>query len=219
MALLASEVVETSESVDAVVIWLHGLGASGDDFVPIVPELRLPSSMGVRFIFPHAPELPVTINGGMSMPAWYDIISLGLEREVDTDQILISALAIKHIIEDQIRQGIASDRIVIAGFSQGGAVAYEAALTFDQPLAGLIAMSTYFATYKTIEKSTDNQNLPVFISHGLQDAVVSEVLGGNAQKILETMGYQPVYQTYSMEHSVHPQQIADISAFIQTVLK
>jgi len=150
MDYLPCEIIETRANPDSAVIWLHGLGADGHDFVPIVPELQLPDSMGVRFVFPHAPSIPITINGGMVMPAWYDIMAMSMEREIDTQQIMASADAVVALIEREIAQGIGSDRIVLAGFSQGGAVCYQAALAYNKPLAGLMAMSTYFATHKTI---------------------------------------------------------------------
>lgn len=218
MNYLPCEIVNTGAKQDAAVIWLHGLGASGHDFVPIVPELRLPADLGVRFIFPNAPSIPVTINGGVVMPAWYDILAMSLEREIDEKQIMSSSAAIKALIEREIKAGIASERIVLAGFSQGGAVVYQTALSYDKPLAGLMTMSTYFATHKTIEFNAANKNIPIFISHGTQDMMVPEVLGSAAKEITTGMGLQPVYKTYPMEHSVHPQQVVDIAQWLQARL-
>lgn len=218
MNYLKCEILETATDVDAAVIWLHGLGASGHDFVPIVPELKLPTDMAIRFVFPHAPAIPITINGGMVMPAWYDILAMSMEREIDNEQILVSSAAIKALIEREIDRGISSERIVLAGFSQGGAVCYQTALTYDKPLAGLIAMSTYFATHKTLQPSEINRHLPIHLFHGSQDQMVPEAMGKYALAILEEMGYKPEYKTYPMEHAVHPREISDISTFLQKVL-
>jgi phospholipase/carboxylesterase len=218
MKPLRFEVIETHTEPDAAVIWLHGLGADGHDFVPIVPELRLPTSVRLRFIFPHAPHLPVTINGGMVMSAWYDIFELSIDRKIDTDQIMASAQAVKALVDAQIEAGIDSDRIILAGFSQGGAVAYQVALSYEQPLGGLMAMSTYFATEKTIDYHPANTKLPIHIFHGTQDNVVPQSLGAAAHSSLQNKGYTPSYKTYPMAHSVHPQQVKDISQWLQTVL-
>ena len=206
---------ETSPAPTASVIWLHGLGADGNDFRPIVSELELPETLGIRFIFPHAPSIPVTINNGYVMPAWYDILEMNIDRKVDVKQLEASADAITQLIDREIERGIASERIVIAGFSQGGAVAYQAALSYPKPLAGLLAMSTYFATAETIERHDANNQLPIRIFHGTADGVVPEALGQKAGKILTEMGYAPKYMTYPMEHSVNLQEINDISAYLQ----
>jgi phospholipase/carboxylesterase len=218
MQYLPCEIVETQDNCDAAVIWLHGLGANGHDFVPIIPELHLPDSLGVRFVFPHAPSIPITINGGMVMPGWYDILAMSLEREIDLDQIMASSEAIRLLIEREIANGIASDRIVLAGFSQGGAVCYQTALSYDKPLAGLMTMSTYFATTKTIQPNAANQQLPIHIFHGSQDQMVPEAMGKHALAALQALDYQPEYKTYPVEHAVHPREIADISTWLQKVL-
>ncbi|CAH0991776.1 Carboxylesterase 2 [Sinobacterium norvegicum] len=218
MQYLPCEIVETQKECDAAVIWLHGLGANGHDFVPIIPQLQLPDSLGVRFIFPHAPSIPITINGGMVMPAWYDILAMSLEREIDLDQIMASSEAVRLLIEREIAKGIPSNRIVLAGFSQGGAVCYQAALSYDKPLAGLMTMSTYFATTKTIQPNPANQQLPIHIFHGSQDQMVPEAMGKHALAALKELGYQAQYKTYPVEHAVHPREIADISIWLQQVL-
>lgn len=215
---LPCEIIETQANIDSSVIWLHGLGANGHDFVPIVPELQLPSSMGVRFVFPHAPSIPVTINGGMVMPAWYDILSMSMEREIDTDQIMVSAAAVVTLIEKEMDRGVPSDRIVLAGFSQGGAVVYQAALSYSKPLAGLMAMSTYFATHKTIELNAANSALPIHLFHGSYDPVVQESMGKHALEALRSFGFAPTYKAYPMEHSVHPEEVKDISIWLQSIL-
>ncbi len=218
MSFLPCEIVETGPNVTATVIWLHGLGASGHDFVPIVPELQLPANLGVRFIFPHAPSIPITVNGGMIMPGWYDILAMNIEREIDTRHILASADAITALIEREITQGIPSERIVLAGFSQGGAVAYQTALCYKKPLAGLMALSTYFATYKTIVPSTANKSIPIHVFHGTEDSMVPVILAKQALDILAILGHKPDYKTYTMEHEVSMEEIRDISSWLQKVL-
>jgi len=210
--------IEAGENPTASVIWLHGLGASGDDFVPVVPELHLPDGLGVRFIFPHAPSIPVTINGGLVMPAWYDILEMDMERKVDVTQLMSSAEAVTKLIDLEIKRGIDSHRIVLAGFSQGGAVAYQVALTYPKPLAGLLALSTYFMTADTIRPSDENRKIPIQLMHGAQDPVVPEKMGRKAEQALGAMGYQPEYKSYPMEHQVCHEQIADISQWLQRVL-
>ncbi len=208
--------VETQANPTASVIWLHGLGASGNDFEPVVPEMHLP--MGVRFIFPHAPNRTVTVNGGMVMPAWYDIISINIDRVIDTEQIMESAQQIGELIEQEISRGIPSERIFIAGFSQGGAVAYEAALSYPKPLGGVIALSTYFATHKTIAWHDANRNTPLFIGHGTYDNVVIETLGQQAVELLQGEDYSVEYATYPILHSVCMEEITDISTWLQKQL-
>ena len=210
--------LETGDNPNATVIWLHGLGASGHDFVPVVPELKLPEGLPVRFIFPHAPEIPVTINGGYVMPAWYDILEMAIDRKVDTDQLMVSASAVAALVDREIERGIDSRRIVLAGFSQGGAVAYQVALIYPQPLAGLLALSTYFMTADSIQTSDANRRIPVQLMHGSYDSVVPEQLGRKAEQALQAMGYQTDFKSYPMEHQVCLEQIADISEWLQQVL-
>lgn len=218
MPLLPCVELEPAKPADASVIWLHGLGASGWDFEPIVPALELPEAMAVRFVFPHAPEIPVTINGGMVMPAWYDILAMDIERVVDEPQLRASAEAVAALIEREIARGVDSRRILLAGFSQGGAVAYHAALGFHLPLGGLLALSTYFATHRTLQPHPANRGLPILIQHGSYDSMVPEALGRQARALLEGMGYRPGYACYAMDHEVCGEQVADISAWIQARL-
>ncbi|MDR5867426.1 alpha/beta hydrolase [Halomonas koreensis] len=199
---------------DACVFILHGLGADGHDFEPLVPALGLPDSLAVRFILPHAPRLPVTINGGMVMPAWYDIKEMSLDRRVDEAQLKASAERIQGLVREQIELGIPAERIILAGFSQGGAVAYEAALTFPHRLGGLLAMSTYLATADSLEPAEANRDLPVEIHHGHLDPVVPEALGQAARGRLEALGYPVRYRQYPMAHAVCPQQVADIGRWL-----
>ena len=207
--------IETGESPTAAVIWLHGLGASGHDFEPVVPELGLPEDTAVRFIFPHAPNLPVTINGGMSMPAWYDIKAMDIDRVVDTEQLRASTDAVAKLVEQQKHKGIPPERIIIAGFSQGGAVAYELGLSYPERFGGVLALSTYFATADTVQRSEANADVPISVYHGTFDPMVPESLGVRSVETLKEMGYDPSYQTFPMEHSVCLEEIQDIGRFIR----
>ncbi len=213
MTLLPAVELNTGAEPDAAVIWLHGLGADGNDFAPIVPELQLPGELQVRFIFPHAPAIPVTVNGGFVMPAWFDILEMEIDRRVDSQQLISSAEKIRLFVNREIERGIDSRRILLAGFSQGGAVAYHLSLTHDKPLGGLLAMSTYFATSDHIEVSEANRELPISVQHGTFDPVVPEALGQKAAAVLKEWGYTVSYRNYPMEHSVCPQQIGHIGAW------
>lgn len=219
MTLLPAIEMETRPQPDSAVIWLHGLGADGNDFAPIVEQLRLPASAAIRFIFPHAPTMPVTVNGGFVMPAWYDILEMQIDRKVDQPGLLASVKAIGGFIDRELARGIAGKRLVIAGFSQGGAVAYHLALSHATPLGGLLAMSTYLATADILSYSPANKEIPIKIQHGTHDPIVPEALGRQAAARLTREGYQVSYQSYPMEHSVCPAQINDISQWLQTVLK
>jgi len=218
MSYLPCVEVKPRTPADAAVIWLHGLGADGHDFVPIVPELSLPDSAAIRFVFPHAPSMPVTINNGMVMPAWYDILDMSIEKKLDEDQLLASAEKIRVLIDREIERGIDSSRIVIVGFSQGGAVAYQTALTYPEPLAGLLAMSTYFATCESISPRQENKGLPIQIYHGTMDPVVPEPLGKIAYGRLKEKGYNANYKTYPMQHGVCAEEVMDVSKWIRKIL-
>ncbi|PNK61727.1 alpha/beta hydrolase [Psychrobacter sp. FDAARGOS_221] len=207
-----------NKAIDKAVIWLHGLGASGHDFEPVVPELGLNSELAVRFVFPHAPRIPVTINGGMVMPAWYDILEMSLERKVDVEQIQKSAAAINDLIQREVDRGVSPDNIVIAGFSQGGAIAYQVALTHPQKLAGLLTLSTYLAIDDSANFSDANKTLPVKIDHGTQDPVVPVQLGQRATESLKQLGYDVDFTTYPMAHQVCMPQIKSIGNWLNTVL-
>ena len=214
MAKLDALQIDTGPEPKHTVIWLHGLGASGHDFASVVPEFVFSKETPVRFIFPHAPELPVTINGGMVMPAWYDILAMDIDRKVDTQQLRKSSDLVAKFIEQEIARGVASENIIIGGFSQGGAVAYELALSYPKRLGGLFALSTYFATADSINLSEVNHNLPIFVAHGSFDPVVAETLGQAAVKRLQEMGYQPEYQSYGMEHSLCLEEVRDMDTFL-----
>ena len=219
---------ETAEAVvlaphapaNAAVIWLHGLGADGYDFVPIVDELQLPVAIAARFIFPHARPRPVTINNGFVMRAWYDIKGFGPERTEDESGIRESEAVVRGLIESEVASGIATTRIVIAGFSQGGAIALHTALRYPQRLGGIMALSTYLALREKVaqEASPANRDVPILMCHGLQDGVVPPALGTASRDALLSLGYQVRWQTYSMQHSVCAQEVADIAQWLQQVL-
>lgn len=211
--------IDTSDKVTAAVIWLHGLGSDGHDFASLVPELRLPENVGLRFIFPHAPSMPITINGGYVMPAWYDILEMNLERKIDESQLLASAAAVQALIEREIARGVKSERIILAGFSQGGAVVYQAGLSFNQPLAGILVMSSYLATYASLQVHPANQLTPILIQHGSEDSVVNEILGQRAFRFLKDHGCRVDYESYVMEHILCIAQIEVIAHWIQSVLE
>jgi len=214
MTTLNTLQIETGDNPRITVIWLHGLGANGHDFEPVVPEFRFSREQPARFVFPHAPELPVTINGGMVMPAWYDILAMDINRKVDAEQLRVSAGLVAQLIEEETARGIPSENIIIGGFSQGGAVAYELALSYPKPLGGLFALSTYFATADTIGLSDANRNLPVFIAHGSYDPIVPEALGQAAMQQLQELGYKPEYHRYGMEHSLCLEEVRDMDDFL-----
>ena len=220
MDLLPCIELETQPNPTAAVIWLHGLGADGNDFVPIVPELDLASCPSIRFIFPSAPSIPVTVNGGYVMPAWYDIIGRNLVDQEDAPGILKSASSIAQLIEHEAARGIAYDNIVLAGFSQGCAMALQVGLRFPQRLAGIMALSGYLPLAMTLatEKHSANQNTPIFMAHGEYDAVVSPERAQASCALLEKMAYSVNWNEYPMEHSVNREELADISRFLQQVL-
>ncbi|MBS1144306.1 MAG: carboxylesterase [Proteobacteria bacterium] len=197
--------VETGANPQFAVIWLHGLGADGSDFVPIVPELGLAETPAVRFIFPHAPYMAVTCNAGYVMRAWYDIISLdSTSRRIDEAGILASRESVRALIEREKGRGIPAARIFVAGFSQGGAVAYTTALTHPEKLAGVIALSTYIPSPDLLDEASagPNRQIPILAAHGLDDDVVSPVLGMTARELLEDRGYAIEWHEYAMAHSV-----------------
>ncbi|MFZ4624036.1 MAG: alpha/beta hydrolase [Rhodoferax sp.] len=212
--------IESGANPDTAVIWLHGLGADGHDFAALVPELDLRRCPPIRFIFPHAPSIAVTINGGYVMPAWYDIRGTDLVRQQDEAGIRQSAQAIIALIEREIARGIAACRIVLAGFSQGSAIALHTGLRYPQQLAGIVALSGYLplAGHLAAERSMANAHTPVFMAHGSQDPVVIPARGEASRDLLVQLGYAVQWHSYPMPHSVHPREIADISAFLTRVL-
>ncbi len=217
---LHAEVLEPQQPATACVIWLHGLGASGDDFVPVPPHLKLPDSLSVRFIFPHAPDMPVTCNGGYIMPAWYDILELSEIRNINVNDLHTSCTRIAAIMQQQIAQGIAPDRIVLIGFSQGGAVAYHTVLAFPQKLAGLIALSTYLPSPDTLEQAdrSANQSTPVRIAHGDFDDMVTERASRLAFDWLQQQGYDVEWKRYPMAHEICISEIRQIGEWLKGML-
>lgn len=210
--MLESIIKETSEQPQIAIIWLHGLGADGSDFVPVIPLLQI--ECPARFVFPHAPVQPVTVNGGMAMRAWYDIYEMTLERKIDRDGIAASDAELTKLIQAQIDQGIPPDRIFVVGFSQGGAVALHHLVRTTQRLAGVIALSTYSPDLDQPITAVSQSSIPVAIHHGTQDPVVPESLGQRTHARLLGQGLKPSYQTWPMPHSVLPEQLVEIGAWI-----
>jgi phospholipase/carboxylesterase len=200
----------------STIIWLHGLGDSGDGFAPIAPELKLDPSLGVKFIFPHAPIRPVTINNGMEMRAWYDIKSMDMESRADVSGVIESSNLVKQLVENEIAKGIPANKIMLIGFSQGGVIALHLGTRFEQSLAGIAALSTYMSEPKNLssQKHEANQNTPILCCHGIQDGVVPINLGKLAYNTLDENGYKVSFKEYAMQHSVCMTQIQDIAKFI-----
>jgi len=213
------ELVYGSGEPKHAIIWLHGLGASSSDFPPVVPELGLKSDRPIRFIFPQAPNRPITINGGMVMPGWYDIKGADIADKQDAVGMAESQKTLNDFIEAQVALGIASENIIIAGFSQGGAVAYYTGLRSKRKLAGLINLSTYLPFAEQISKEHSKVNLqtPILVNHGTHDPVVSMKFGKNSADLLIDLGYQVTWKTYPMEHQVVQEQISDIGDWINQV--
>ena len=211
--------METGPAPRAAVIWLHGLGADGHDFEPIVPELGLPASKPVRFIFPNAPQRPVTINMGMRMRAWYDILQLGGGPE-DEAGIREAQGFLEELISRETKKGIPAGKIVLAGFSQGGAIVLQTALRQPARLAGVMALSTYLPLSKTLaqERTSANGDLPVFMAHGQYDNMIGMDRAMLSRDALLALGYAVEWRDYPMAHSVCPEEIADIAAFLLRIL-
>ena len=206
---------------DACVIWLHGLGADGHDFEPIVPELRLDPGLNIRFVFPHAPMMPVTINQGFVMRAWYDIRTADIGAEADEKGIRAAAELVSGMIDAQIENGIVPERIVLAGFSQGGAIVLHAGLRYPARLAGIMALSTYLPLAQTLEaeKSEDNADTPIFMAHGSEDPVIPVDLAYKSLKRLEQQQYKVEWHEYNgMPHSVSEQEIYHVAEWLEKVL-
>ena len=212
--------IESAPHPSAAVIWLHGLGASGDDFAAIVHELDLSGCAPIRFVFPHAPTMAVTVNNGYVMPAWYDIFAADLVRREDSSGIQASARAIQALIAHEVARGIAPEHIVLAGFSQGCAMALHTGLRHPQRLAGIMALSGYLPLAGTLaaERHAANQQTPIFMAHGTADPVVQLARAEASRQALLAMHYEVLWHTYPMPHSVHPQEVADIGDFLRKVL-
>lgn len=211
---------QTGEQPTATILIMHGLGADGRDFLPVAEQLDLSSVGPVRFLFPSAPSLPVTINGGYVMPAWYDILGTDLVRREDEAGLRESQTAINALIDHEITRGIAAKRIVVAGFSQGCAMALMTGLRFDQRLAGIAALSGYLplAASTAAERSTANADVPIFMAHGSRDGVVPMARAEASRDALQALGYGVDWHPYPMEHSVCPQEITDLQAWLLRVL-
>ena len=211
--------IESAPSPDAAVLWLHGLGADGHDFEPVVPELRLPPQLRVRFVFPHAPARPVTINMGMRMRAWYDILQIGGGRE-DEAGIRASQGLLEALIARERRRGVAAQRIVLAGFSQGGAVALHTGLRHAERLAGILALSTYLPLAASVaaERSAANAGVPLFMAHGRFDDIIPLERARQSRALLEGLGCKVEWHEYAMPHALCGEEIADIAAWLRAVL-
>jgi len=215
--LLDTIEVETGPAPRAAIIWLHGLGADGHDFEPIVPELSLPPSPAVRFVFPHAPIQAVTINGGARMRAWYDI---GHDGRQDAAGIRASQSRVEALIARERGRGVAAHRIVLAGFSQGGAIALQTGLRHPDPLAGVLALSTYLPLADTLEKeaSAAARDVPIFMAHGVEDPLIPLARAAQSRDRLSALGYRVEWHEYPMPHSVCAEEIRDIGVWLQRTL-
>ena len=215
-------VIEPARSASAAVVWLHGLGADGHDFEPVAAELGRGGLDDVRYVFPHAPMLPVTINGGMTMRAWYDISGTELQRGTETDEngVRESAAIARALVDEQVDLGIAPSRIVLAGFSQGGAIALFAGLRLPFRIAGILALSTYLPVAESLSTQADaeNRDVPIFLGHGSHDPVVALALSERSREVMAHLGYVVETHTYPMAHSVCPEEIRDIGNWLSRVL-
>lgn len=209
--------VNTSTTTEFSVIWLHGLGADGHDFEPIVPYLGLPPGLAVRFVFPHAMRRPITINGGMVMRAWYDIVEISASRGQDEAGIRHSAEQVRALIDREIERGVPASKIILAGFSQGGAMALHVGLRYEQKLAGIMALSAYLLFPERLmqDHSEANADTPVFIGHGTMDATVPFALGQATVKTLESGQWPVEWHSYPIPHSVSPPEIADVGVWLK----
>ena len=212
--------IEPKGAARSSVIWMHGLGADARDFEPIVPELRLPAELNIRFVFPNAPVRPVTVNGGMRMRAWYDVLSIDLPRQEDADGVYASERAIYDLLEREKKRGIPAERIVLAGFSQGGAMALHTGLRYPDRLAGILALSCYIplASKLSGERRPANQQTPLFVAHGDYDAVIPMRYGQQSAESLESLGYRVEWRDYGMGHEVCWEEIRDIAEWLKRVL-
>jgi phospholipase/carboxylesterase len=219
-ALLPAVTINPVAEVTASVIWLHGLGADGHDLESIVTEMDLPKRHGVRFLLPHAPHRPVTINNGFVMRAWYDIVNSDLSYREDSSGVGNSERLLRNLIEREIDNGIPANRIVLAGFSQGGAIALHTGLRYPQRLGGILALSTYLpmAGKAEAEAHPANAGLPIMMAHGEQDEIVPLASALASRSVLERLGYQVDWQTYSMGHQSCAQEMKDINYWLMRVL-
>jgi phospholipase/carboxylesterase len=217
--LLEAIEIETGPQPAAAVVWLHGLGADGSDFVPLVEALDLPAAP-IRFIFPHAPMQPVTINQGYVMRAWYDIVSADLARRADERGVRASQQLVEALLAREKSRGIPAHRLLLAGFSQGGAIALQTGLRHPERLAGIMALSCYVPLATTLEpeRAAANRDVPVFMAHGLYDPIIPARLARESRDLLARLGYDVEWHEYPMEHSVAPEEVAAIGAWLRRVL-
>ena len=219
--LLPFETVKTAEKTDYTIIWLHGLGADGNDFVPLVPELKLPDSLAIKFIFPHAPIRPITLNNGHEMRAWFDMFSLDRSNNTNESDLLTTVGWINQFIDQEVKHGVPSDKILLAGFSQGGVIAFHAGLRYPKKLAGVMALSTYMPFDENLFKQTsaEQKGLPIFAVHGTHDPVIPIASWQDYVPKLEALGFDIEAYSYEMEHSLCTKEIRDISVWLQKVLQ
>jgi phospholipase/carboxylesterase len=220
MANVATIEVQTGQQPTGSVIWMHGLGADGHDFEPIVPEIVRPNERALRFVFPNAPVRPVTINNGYAMRAWYDIVGIDRHSQQDEKGIRESDAIVRALIARENERGIPTERIVIAGFSQGGAMSLMTGPRYPEKLAGIMALSCYMLLASKLEAERSSANLatPIFMAHGVQDPVVPYPLGEESRHLLEKLGYAVEWHRYPMPHSVCPEEVADIATWLHRVL-
>jgi phospholipase/carboxylesterase len=214
--------IQSSENVHYSIIWLHGLGADGSDFVPIVQELQIPKDIGIRFIFPHAPIRPVSINQGYAMRAWFDISSLSQPSTIDQEGIGQSIQTVAELIAEQEARGILAKHIFLAGFSQGGVIALATGLTYGKPLAGLMILSSYFPFHAATDKilsANNNKDIPIFLAHGRQDTILPINMGEHTLEVLQAAGLNVSWHTYDMAHSVCPAEIIDLRHWLMNLIK
>jgi phospholipase/carboxylesterase len=218
--LLDAITIDTGANPDASVIWMHGLGDDGKGWSEVVPALGLPPSLAIRFIFPHAPVMAVTINNGMRMRAWYDIRQANLNERADLDGVRRSQAHVDALLAREASRGIAPRRTLLAGFSQGGAIALYAGLRFDARLAGIIALSAYLigADQVDAEASSANRDVPIFMAHGTQDQVIALAWAEHSRDVLEAGGWPLEWRAYPMDHAAVAEELAAAGAFIQRVL-
>ena len=218
--LLQNIEIETAPNPGAAIIWLHGLGADGNDFVPIVRELDLSGLPGIRFVFPHANTMPVTINGGYVMRSWYDIVATDLVRREDEAGLRASQLQVEALIAREKARGIPASRIILAGFSQGCAMTLQTGLRHPEPLAGMICLSSYLPLAASVaaERTEESLATPIFMAHGVQDPVVPFARAEDSRKVLESLGYQVEWHAYQMQHTLCLEEVQDIAKWIRKVV-
>jgi len=212
--------LQTRDRPDASVIWLHGLGADGYDFLPVVRELESMGAPAVRYVFPHAPMMPVTINGGYVMRAWYDILGTDLVRREDETSIRASQVAVEQLIAREVQRGVVRARIVLAGFSQGAAITLQTGLRQSEPLAGLMVLSGYLplADSSSAERAPQSARVPIFMAHGASDPVIPIARATASRDRLHALGYTVQWHEYPMQHSLSAEELGDIAAFLTTAL-